>query len=146
MADFNSIGEMMRDCAAEAVGIAQDRFGFVLDYSDASIESLETILAGVSASLDLSDEGLVEQAVKVWGSYFGETVRRSFGGSWDLVQYPGRAAAFPTLVIAGSQLYPLMKVYRRFTIGDSENVWKFYERIRSKLCSVHPVEGSSQSS
>lgn len=140
MADFNSIAEMVRSCAAEAVQTAQERFGFVLDYSDASIESLETILAGVSASLDASDKGATEQAVKLWGSYLGEVVRRNFGGTWDLIQYPGRAAAVPTLVIAGSQLYPLVKVYRRLTMGEPENVWKFYEKIRAKLSPVHPTD------
>jgi hypothetical protein len=44
------------------------------------------------------------------------------------------------LVIAGSQLYPLMKVYRRLTMGEPENVWKFYEKIRTKLSPVHPTD------
>ncbi len=143
MAGFDSIHAMMESCAAEAVQTAGENFGFVLDYSDGSIEALETILANVSAGLNTGDKEAVEQAVKVWGSYLGETARRSFGGAWDLLQYPGRAAAVPALVVGGAQLYPLMKVYRRLTMGEPENVWKFYERIRSKLCSVHPAEGSS---
>lgn len=145
MTDFNSIGEMMQGSAADAVGAAQDRFGFVLDYSAASIESLETVLANISASLDLSDKDIVEREVKIWGSYLGETVRRNFGGTWDLIQYPGYVAALPTLVIAGSQLYPLMKVYRRLTIGESENVRKFYDLIRTKLHLAHPAEESYRS-
>jgi hypothetical protein len=140
MAEFNSITEIMQSCAAEAVHTARERFGFALDYSDGSIESLETILANISASLNMSDAETVEQAVKLWGGYLGEVVRRGCGGEWDLIQYPGQAAAVPTLVIAGSQLYPLMKVYRRLTMGEPENVWKFYEQIRTKLGSVHPTD------
>jgi len=145
MADFSSIGEMMQNCADEAVHIAREQFGFVLDYSEASLKSLETILTNVGAGLDLSDKDGVEETVKIWGSYFGETVRRNCGGTWEMIQYPGRAAALPTLVIGGSQLYPLMKVYRRFSIGESENVWEFYERVRSKICPAHPTEESTRS-
>jgi hypothetical protein len=48
--------------------------------------------------------------------------------------------AVPALVIAGSQIYPLMKIHRRLTMGEPENVLKFYERIRMKLCSVQPTD------
>ncbi len=137
MADFQSIADMMQSCAAEAVHAAHEQFGFTLDYSDHSIESLETILANLHIS---EDKEAVEQAVKQWGSYLGEVVRRNFGGEWELLQPPGRAAAVPTLVIAGSQLYPLMKVFRRLTMGEPENVWKFYEKIRARLASVHPTD------
>jgi len=81
MSDFNSIAEMMQSCAEEAIAIARDQFGFALDYSQDSIESLETILANLAGKLDLSDKAGVEQTVKLWGGYFGETVRRSFGGA-----------------------------------------------------------------
>ncbi|MHB1744462.1 MAG: hypothetical protein ACYCRE_06780 [Acidobacteriaceae bacterium] len=142
MAEFQSIAEMMQSCAARAVETARDRFGFELDYSEESIESLETILAGVSNSLNLLENDQVEEQVKLWGGYLGEVVRRYWHGGWDLVQYPGGAAAVPTLLVSGSQLYPLLKVYRRLTMGEGENVWKFYQQIRSRLATVHPLDGT----
>lgn len=151
MADFKSIAEMMESCASDAVRLAQERFGFSLDYSEESIESLETVLASVSADLrdgqnspdkETVNKDGVEHEVKLWGSYFGEVVRRRWGGDWDLVQYPGRVAAAPTLLVAGSQLYPLMKIYRRLTMGEAENIWNFYQKIRQKLCPVYPTDGS----
>lgn len=144
MADFNSIGEMMQDCAAGAVAEAHDRFGFTLDYSPQSLQSLETILANVSTTLDVENKDAVEQVVKIWGSYFGETVRRNCGGSWDLIQYPGRVSALPALIVAGSHLYPLMKVFRRLTMGEPENIWKFYERIQARLAAAQPAQESSR--
>jgi hypothetical protein len=147
MADFKSIAEMMESCARDAVHLAQERFGFSLDYSEESIESLETILASVSGSLrdrkNSSEKEAIEQEVKLWGSYLGEVVRRRWDGAWDLVRYPGGVAAVPTLLVAGSQLYPLVKVYRRLTLGDAENIWNFYQKIRQKLCPVYPADGSA---
>lgn len=133
---FHSIAEMMESCAAEAAVLARERFGFTLDYSPASIQSLETVLANIGPEINASDKSAVEQAVKHWGGYFGETVRRNFGGAWDLVQYPGKVAAVPTLIVAGSQVFPLVKVYRRLTLGESENVWEFYQKICTRLSSV----------
>jgi hypothetical protein len=141
MADFTSIAEMMQSCAADAVRVAHDRFGFVLDYSETSIESIETILSTIAGNLNSSDSDELERQVKLWGAYLGEVVRRRRDGAWELVSYPGRVAAVPALVVAGSQLYPLMKVYRRLTLGEAENVWKFYERIRGRFSPVHPVDG-----
>ena len=133
----------MASCAADAVQVAQERFGFDLDFSEESLAPLETILSTVSADLQMSDKDAVEQQVKQWGGYFGEVVRRRWQGSWDLVQYPGGAAAVPTLLVAGSQVYPLMKIFRRLTMGEAENIPGFYEKIRQKLSLVHPTQGSS---
>lgn len=143
MPDFLSIADMMQSSADDAVRAAHDRFGFELDYSPESIESLETILAGIGASLDLSEKDKVEEQVKVWGGYLGEVIRRRWNGAWDLIQYPGRAEAMPGLLVSGSQIYPLMKIYRRLTMGESENIWKFYGQIRSRLSSV-PSVGESR--
>ena len=37
-------------------------------------------------------------------------------------QYPFGAVAVPTLEVRGSNLYPMMKVFRRLTIGPQENL------------------------
>ena len=71
MADFKSIGDMMQSYADRAVQTAHDRFGFELDYTESSIESLETILASVSTSLNLLENEQVEEQVKLWGGYLG---------------------------------------------------------------------------
>lgn len=130
----------MESCAADAVKVALDRFGFVLDYSEAGIESVETMLSSIAATLNPSDAGEMERQVKLWGAYLGEVVRRRYGGAWDLISYPGKSAAVPTLVVEGSQIFPLMKTYRRLTMGESENVWKFYQRIRERLSPVSPID------
>src|ERR1700728_2441970 len=125
--NFASLGEMMGAYAEEAVRLAWKDHRQRLDLSESSINVLEQILEGQSAE-DL------ESQTRLWGSYFGEVIRRRFAGEWELSQYPGGgASAVPTLAVRGSRLYPLMKVYRRLTMGKGENLSAFYKMVSGRL-------------
>jgi hypothetical protein len=39
----------------------------------------------------------------------------------------------PTLAVGGGRLYPLMKVYRRLTLGREESVSAFYSMVSARL-------------
>jgi hypothetical protein len=91
-----------------------------------AVDVLEQILDGQAAE-DL------EFQTRLWGSYFGEIIRGRFGGEWELTQYPGAVASVPTLVVRGARLYPLMKVYRRLTLGPQENLATFYKMVSGRL-------------
>jgi hypothetical protein len=125
--NFTSLAEMMSAYAEEAVRLAWKDHRQRLDLSESSIEALEQILDGQSAE-DL------EFQTRLWGSYFGEVIRLRFAGEWELGQYPGGGvAAVPTLVVQGGRLYPLMKVYRRLTLGAGENLPAFYKMVSARL-------------
>lgn len=137
------MAEMMESAAREAVRTARAEYGFTLDFQESSLQALETILANEAASLDPAATEGVERAVKMWGAYFGQTVRVTFGGEWTLVTYPGKTVSLPALTVRGSQLFPLLKVYRRITLGEQENLWTYYQTIRSRLSAVPSEEQSS---
>jgi hypothetical protein len=125
--NFASLAEMMSAYAEEAVRVAWNDHRLRLDHSASSIDVLEQILTGQSAE-DL------EFQTRLWGGYFGEVIRRRFAGEWELSQYPGGGvSAVPTLVVRGSRLYPLMKVYRRLTMGPGENLPAFYKMVSDRL-------------
>jgi hypothetical protein len=124
--NFASLAEMMDAYAEEAVSVAWNDHRQRLDRSESSIDVLERILDGQAAA-DL------EFQTRLWGSYFGEVIRRRFGGEWELTQYPGAVAAVPTLEVRGARLYPLMKVYRRLTLGPDENLAAFYKMVSGRL-------------
>jgi hypothetical protein len=66
-------------------------------------------------------------------------IRGRFAGEWELGPHPtGGVAAVPTLVVRDARLYPLMKVYRRLTLGEGENLSAFYKMVSSRL--LHPSE------
>lgn len=155
---YESIAQIMQGSAAKAVELASDRFGFSLDYSESSFEPLETILTNVAASLadaassvsennpsssPTPNSDKAEYETKLWGSYFGEVIRQRWDGHWELSLYPGTSLTVPSVSIHGAQLYPLMKVYRRLTLGDAENLWLYYQKIRQKLSNVLPIDGHS---
>lgn len=128
---YDSIGDMMLAYAQEAVRLAWSDHGQRLDLSESSIEVLETILAG-QAAVDLDFQ------TRLWGGYFGETLRAQFGGEWEMTEYPGAEFSVPTLLVENSCLYPLTKVNRRLTLGESENLPAFYRLIRSRLKKISP--------
>jgi hypothetical protein len=137
MATYESIGQMMQASARAAVQSASERFGFSLDFSEGSLALLETILTNVIAALPDGDSNSVERETKLWGSYFGEVVCRRWDGNWELATYPGSNFSVPAVNVRGSQLYPLVKVYRRITQGAAEDIWKYYQGIQQKLASSH---------
>ena len=95
-------------------------FGQKLDFSADSINALDEILVllGESPEIDLDFES------RLWGSYLGEVLRQRYAGSWEMTQYPGAGHAAPAVDVRGSRLFPLMKVYRRLTVGEEEDLRK----------------------
>ena len=128
----------MADAYAQKAVIVAREFKITLDYSENSLLSLESILSQLALDLPPggpSSEDLTEMC-KMWGSYFGEVVRRRFGGDWTIETYPGKQFATLTLNVAGNKLFPSMKIHRRLTEGEGDNIWSFYKMVKTKLESV----------
>jgi hypothetical protein len=126
---FPDLGAMMEGYAHGAVEMARNEYKQTLDFSAESINGLDEVLMLVSEdpNVDLDYES------RLWGSYLGEVLRRRYAGSWEMTQYPGGAVAVPAVEIRGSKLFPLMKVYRRLTVGDEEDLRSFYSMVTERL-------------
>jgi hypothetical protein len=146
--NFPSIDAMIRAYADEAVLLARQQHRTLLDYGPASVAALERIVDG-QAAVDLDFQS------RLWGSYFGEVLRRRWNGIWLLAAYPGSHVSsgqvssspvsagpaepvVPTLDVAGSRLWPTMKVYRRLTLGAAENLSTFYHLVEKRLAAASP--------
>lgn len=134
-ATYDSLDAMMQAYAAEAVRTAASEHNLKLDYSTDSIDALESILNKLAPAPDVDLEWLT----KLWGSYFGEIFRRRYGSEWTMSEYPGGKVAVPTLDVSGSRIYPLLKVHRRLTLGESENLVTFSQMARKRLDNLHPL-------
>jgi hypothetical protein len=120
---------MMEIYARAAADFAKKEFNQKLDFTADSIDALDEILVvvGESPELDLDFE------VRLWGSYLGEVLRRRYAGSWEMTQYPGGVVAVPAVEVRGSRLFPLMKIYRRLTAGEEEDLRAFYAMVTERL-------------
>jgi hypothetical protein len=127
---YDDLTAMMADYAKQAVQLAEKQYRRHLDYSESSVDVLEEVVSQVAQAIKPGEE---EQQVRLWGAYFGEFLRKRYLGEWIISTYPGSASAVPTIEICGSRLFPLMKLYRRLTIGSDENLVTFYRMIATKL-------------
>lgn len=126
---FPDLSAMMAGYAQAAAELGKQAFNQNLDFTAESIDALDEILVlvGESPELDLDFE------VRLWGSYLGEVLRQRYAGSWEMTQYPGGAVAVPAIEVRGSRLFPLIKVYRRLTIGEEEDLRSFYSVVTERL-------------
>jgi len=123
--EAKTVEEMVAGYSERAVAAA--RVAKVeLDFSEASVAQLEQLLSA-------APQADVDEACKMWGAYFGEVVRRRWGGEWSFETYPGAQFATLTLTVAGSKLFPSMKIYRRLTQGASEDLRTFYQSVKERL-------------
>jgi hypothetical protein len=83
------------DDALDAFVAKAQRTGIVLDYSMDSLDRLEQLIAGTSANSS------VEQDIQASARYFGETVRRNYGGKWELEIENPKHIYYGLPVIAG---------------------------------------------
>ena len=140
---YENISAMMEAYAEQAVSAARE-MNITLDYKEESIERLEKILSQLydqrpvflgKAAPGEEDpaQKQIDSMSRIWGGYFGEVMRRRWGGDWTLETYPGTIAPVVTLEIDGAKIFAAMKVYRRLTNGASDDVAKFYQMVKDKL-------------
>jgi len=128
-ATYSDLGAMMEGYAQAAVDCARREFKQKLDFTAESIDALDEILVLVGESPELD----VDFEARLWGSYLGEVLRERYAGSWGMTQYPGGVVAVPAVDVRGSRLFPLMKVYRRLTVGEEDDLRAFYAMVVERL-------------
>jgi hypothetical protein len=128
-ATYPDLGSMMEGYARAAADCAKRDFKQMLDFSSESIDGLDEILVLVGESPELD----VDFEARLWGSYLGEVLRRRYAGSWEMTQYPGGVVAVPAVDVRGSRLFPLLKVYRRLTVGEEEDLRAFFSMVTERL-------------
>jgi hypothetical protein len=128
-ASFPDLDTMMAAYAAAAVIVAREEFRQRLDYNAGSMVAFEAVLSELAEKSELD----YDYEVKLWGGYLGEVLRRRYAGTWEMTLYPGGVSAVPAVEVRGSRLFPLMKVYRRVTIGDAESIAAFFDMVTERL-------------
>jgi len=128
-AAYPDLAAMMEGYAQAAAELGKREFRQKLDFTSESIDGLDEILVLVSESPELD----LDFEVRLWGSYLGEVLRRRYAGGWEMTPYPGGAVSVPAVEIRSSRLFPLMKVYRRLTLGEEEDLRAFFTMVTERL-------------
>jgi hypothetical protein len=128
-ATYPDLDTMMAVYAEAAVKVAHDVYRQRLDYNSESLVAFEAVLSELAEKSELD----YDYEVKLWGSYLGEMLRRRYAGGWEMTPYPGGVSAVPAVEVRGSRLFPLMKVYRRLTMGDAESIAAFFDMVTERL-------------
>ncbi|QXC38035.1 hypothetical protein V3429_15960 [Aeromonas jandaei] len=121
--------------AQDAVDMAKNQFGITLDWSDASIPTVEKALALMHSSfITTKPRPTEEQAMsfaKGYGSYIGEVYRRNHGGEWGIVSLNGQK--FPGLKTkSGVNFWPWGRALNRIMQGPENNVADYYRALLEK--------------
>ena len=124
-----NVNPQMQKLADTAVASARDKFAISLDFTENSLQQLELLsqkaherykqasIGGNSTNIPL------ENTVRIWGSYFGEVIRRKFGGDWVVDQ-------MNVFLQAGNRrVDPLGQVRLRIVNGPQYNILEFYKGL-----------------
>ena len=123
------------DHAQLAVEAAWEEFEVDLDYSPASLESVDSQVES------LREEGMngedAAEALFVLGCYLGQVMVRALGGRWLATARSPLAdiSPWPMVVVlpGGSAWDPIGKVYKRLELGDSEYLPGFFAAAVASL-------------
>ncbi|MEZ4864187.1 MAG: hypothetical protein R3C14_22940 [Caldilineaceae bacterium] len=129
--------------AQEALRIAYDQFQISLDFSAASLQQVDSILAQWHKRLPhnrlirrlwLTFAADLDHTAVIWGSYVGEVLRRQWGGVWVSISQRATQPVFAMrlyLVGVGTvALLPASRIYRMLIGEEMETLWRFYQRVR----------------
>lgn len=117
----------------DACDFLRNHFGITLDWSDASIQHIESVMDRFhleAAKAKPSPEQVMKFA-KMFGSYIGEVYRKNHGATWGLVEKDGQR--FPGLKAQTSDttFWPWGKARNRLVDGAAHNVSHYYSALLS---------------
>ncbi len=132
---YPAMPENALDHAQLAVEAAWEEFGVDLDYSPASLESVDVHIES------LREEGLtgedVAEVLFVMGCYMGEVMVRHLGGRWTATTRSPLApvSPWPMVVVLpdGSAWDVIGKAYKRLELGDSEYLPAYFAAAAAGL-------------
>lgn len=114
--------------ADEHVEVARDLFGREMDFTEESIHALDEIICRGWPGERLAH---AQQAVLLFGSYLGETIRRSLGGEWRYSERFGfHLAVGPHAEVTA---FPFAKVKRCLREGGGESLGGFFRHLKQVL-------------
>jgi hypothetical protein len=129
---MTTLAEEMKAHALEAQRFSRKHLVLELDYSEASIQLLNTHADSVEYAIrgGKSLEN-IEMLTRVWGAYLGEALRKATGAEWTL-EGAGQVRR-PALKGPGGVVHPHEQVHKRLQGDKSVDLLIFFQRSREQL-------------
>jgi len=125
------VQRMTEAYSLDACDYLRDQAHINLDWSDASIQQIELVLATFhrQALRDKPSEEKMMRIAKMMGSYVGEVYRKNHGAVWGIATMNGQR--LPALETKASHIefWPWAKAYNRIANGEEDNVLNYYKQI-----------------
>jgi hypothetical protein len=131
-----SISDVMEAYAKDAEADARKR-GFILDYSETSLENVDRILNSITSGNVINPQTESEKddlwiLAKIYGGYLGQVVIREMTGQWELQDLPNGSARV-VLRSCGIQAFPPEKIFKRLTQDRFSGVGGYCRALRAIL-------------
>lgn len=120
--------------ALDTVDMAKEKFKVELDFSEASLESVEKILDHLNKTISTAKPSpdLILSYAKAFTGYIGQVIKIKWGGKWKKEdEYSIKNG--PGLFVKNQDLFLLSKVYRRIVNGSEDNIWHFYQAVKKSI-------------
>ncbi len=104
--------------AAQAIQIASDDYGVILDFTEGSLPTFFKLLerAHILNSSPGYEKVFPSRTIQVWGAYLGETIRRSRNGVWKENPAANNIRRYSVSTPTGS-IFPMEQIYLRVVPG-----------------------------
>jgi hypothetical protein len=119
--------------ALDTVDFVRDNFKITLDWSDKSVQHIESVLDRFHREIHKAKPTpeKIYQFAKMFGSYVGEVFRRNHGAKWGIVELGGDKMPGLQSDTAGL-FWPWAKVNNRLERGPEDNIWHYYQILLKK--------------
>jgi hypothetical protein len=130
MTDNSELARWLSGQAHLAVKTAKTRWNASLDFTPASLQIVENILAQLhdvlktAPAAERPTDQQVETAAKMWGVYVGEVIRRHIAGKWAL------SDGVLQLELNTAQAFPLRKVQKRLIDGPGDAIPFYFHTLK----------------
>lgn len=134
---MNRLDREVLKCAERVVQMSRDRAGDELDYTDASIDLAEEMLAEAAAHARRMSEAQLRRLSQDIGCYILEVARRNHGGKYVWAadrNEPGLVVGEPSFAIT---LYCWEKVYARLRSAEA-SIPPFYASFVERVGQAKP--------
>ncbi|CAH9054274.1 hypothetical protein PSECIP111951_00999 [Pseudoalteromonas holothuriae] len=128
MNELQQLNQLMSDSAQDAIGYIKNISNEDIDFNEAGIQQLDSILTGLSQEHNVNpfDNKMLFTVSTMLGAFIGETFRNRLGGEW-FMDKSNPDAPFIVLNYAGKS-YPFASVCFEKIVNDPQtSVLKYYE-------------------